>query len=72
MAKMDKNEPSGYGYGNKATMAGNPAADMKSGEQGSAKKGIPNAMTNKTGKDCSFEGGKMSGVCYTHGRKSYQ
>lgn len=72
MAKMDKNEPSGYGYGNKTTMAGNPAADMKSGEQGSAKKGIPNAMTNKTGKDCSFEGGKMSGVCYTHDRKSYQ
>ena len=51
---------------------GNAAADMKSGEQGSAKKGIPNAMTNKTGADKKFEGGKMSGICYTHDRKCYQ
>ena len=72
MAKMDKDQPAGYGYGNKATMSGNPAADMKSGEQGSAKKNIPNAMTNATGKNDCFDGGKMSGVCYTHGRKSYQ
>ena len=42
------------------------------GEQGSAKKGIPNAMTNKTGADKKFEGGKMSGICYTHDRKCYQ
>jgi hypothetical protein len=70
MAKMDKDQPAGYG--NKATMSGNPAADMKSGEQGSAKKNIPNAMTNATGKNDCFDGGKMSGVCYTHGRKSYQ
>ena len=67
---MDKTQPSGYG--NKAKMAGNPAPDMKSGEQGSAKKGIPNAMSNKMsgGNDCT--GGKSSGVCYTHNRKSCQ
>ena len=67
---MDKSQPTGYG--NKAKMAGNPAPDMKSGEQGSAKKGIPNAMTNKmpVGNDCT--GGKSSGVCYTHDRKCYQ
>ena len=67
---MDKSQPTGYG--NKAKMAGNPAPDMKSGEQGSAKKGIPNAMTNKmpVGNDCT--GGKSSGVCYTHDRKSCQ
>ena len=70
MANMDKNQPAGYG--NKVTLPGNPAADMKSGEQGSAKKNIPNAMTNATGKNDCFDGGKMSGVCYTHGRKSYQ
>jgi len=70
MANMDKNQPAGYG--NKVTLPGNPAADMKSGEQGSAKKNIPNAMTNATGKDMDFNCGKMSGVCYTHGRKSYQ
>ena len=72
MAKMNKDQPAGYGYGNNVKMAGNPAADMKSGEQGSAKKNIPNAMTNKTGKDADFNCGKMSGVCYTHDRKSYQ
>ena len=72
MANLNKNQPAGYGYVNKATMAGNPAADMKSGEQGSVKKNIPNAMTNATGKNDCFDGGKMSGVCYTHGRKSYQ
>jgi len=67
---MDKSQPAGYG--NKVKMAGNPAPDMKSGEQGSAKKGIPNAMTNKmpVGNDCT--GGKSSGVCYTHDRKCYQ
>ena len=70
MNHMDKNQPAGYG--NKVKMAGNPAPDMKSGEQGSAKKGIPNAMTNKMpgGNDCT--GGKSSGVCYTHDRKCYQ
>ena len=67
---MDKSQPTGYG--NKVKMAGNPAADMKSGEQGSAKKGIPNAMTNQVGKDYQFKGGKQSGTCYTHGRKSSQ
>ena len=67
---MDKSQPTGYG--NKVKMTGNPAPDMKSGEQGSAKKGIPNAMTNKTGADKKFEGGKMSGICYTHDRKCYQ
>jgi hypothetical protein len=70
MANMDKNQPAGYG--NKVKMAGNPAPDLKSGEQGRAKKGIPNAMTNKmpVGNDCT--GGKSSGVCYTHDRKCYQ
>lgn len=70
MNHMDKSQPTGYG--NKVKMAGNPAPDMKSGEQGSAKKGIPNAMTNKmpSGNDCT--GGKSSGVCYTHDRKCYQ
>ena len=65
---MNKDQPAGYG--NNVKMAGNPAVDMKS--NGSVKNNIPNAMTNKVGKDCSFEGGKMNGVCYTHARKSYQ
>jgi hypothetical protein len=68
MAKMDKDQPAGYG--NNVKMAGNPAPDMKS--NGTAKNNIPNAMTNKVGKDAKFEGGKSSGVCYTHDRKSYQ
>ena len=68
MANLDKNQPKGYG--NDVKMAGNPAPDMKS--NGSVKNNIPNAMTNKVGKDAKFEGGKSSGVCYTHDRKSYQ
>jgi hypothetical protein len=68
MNHMDKSQPAGYG--NKVKMAGNPAADMKS--NGSVKNNIPNAMTNKmpSGNDCT--GGKSSGVCYTHDRKSCQ
>ncbi|NDD52650.1 hypothetical protein EBZ39_02015 [bacterium] len=59
-------------YGNAFMMKGSPAKDMKSGEEGMAKKRIPDAMTNKTGKDMKFEGGRMNGVCYTHDRKSCQ
>jgi hypothetical protein len=58
------------GYGNTAKMAGNPTPDMKS--KGSVKNNIPDAMTNKVGKDEKFEGGKSMGVCYTHDRKSSQ
>jgi hypothetical protein len=59
-------------YGNAFSVKGNPDKDMKSGEQGMAKKRIPDAMTNKTGKDSKFEGGRMEGTCYTHNRKSSQ
>ena len=70
MAQIMKNEPKGYGT--HATMSGNAKASDGTGERGSAMKNIPNAMTNATGKNDCFDGGKMSGVCYTHGRKSYQ
>lgn len=70
MAQMMKNEPKGYGT--HATMSGNPKASDSTGERGSAKKGIPNAMTNATGADKKYDGGRSSGVCYTHDRKSYQ
>jgi hypothetical protein len=70
MANLMKNEPKGYGA--QMSMKGSLASDMKSGEQGMAKKGIPNAMSNKmpAGNECT--GGKSSGVCYTHDRKCYQ
>lgn len=58
------------GYGSSAKLAGNPTPDMKS--NGSVKNRIPNAMTNKMGKDEKFEGGKQEGTCYTHDRKSCQ
>jgi hypothetical protein len=70
MANMMKNEPKGYGT--KATMAGNPKASDSTGEHGSAKKGIPAAKTNMTGADKGFDGGRSSGVCYTHDRKCSQ
>jgi len=53
-------------------MKGNAAASDMSGSQGSAKKGIPAAKTNMTGSDKSFDGGRSSGVCYTHDRKCSQ
>jgi hypothetical protein len=68
MANLMKNEPKGYGA--QVSMAGNAAADMK--KTGMVKNNIPDAMTNKTGKDMKFEGGRMNGVCYTHDRKSCQ
>jgi glycosyltransferase involved in cell wall biosynthesis len=58
MANLDKNQPKGYG--NDVKMAGNPAPDMKS--NGTAKKNIPDAMTNKVGKDAKFEGGKYEPI----------
>ena len=68
MAQIMKNQPKGYGT--HATMKGNPAASDRTGEQGSAKKGIPNAKTNATGADKAFDGGRSSGICYTHDRKA--
>ena len=70
MADMMKNEPKGYGT--TATMKGNAAASDKTGDQGSAKKGIPAAKTNMTGADKSFGGGRSGGVCYSHDRKCSQ
>jgi len=70
MAEIEKNEPKGYGT--HAMMKGNPAASDSTGERGSAKNNIPNAMTNKVGADKKFDGGRSNGVCYTHDRKSYQ
>jgi hypothetical protein len=70
MKNMMKNEPKGYGT--KAMMAGNPKASDNTGTQGSAKKGIPAAKTNMTGADKAFDGGRSSGVCYSHDRKCSQ
>ena len=70
MANLMKNQPKGYGT--TATMAGNPKASDSTGEHGSAKKGIPAAKTNMTGADKAFDGGRSSGVCYSHDRKSSQ
>jgi hypothetical protein len=70
MANLMKNEPKGYGVS--ATMKGNASASDSTGTQGSAKKGIPAAKTNMTGADKAFDGGRSSGVCYTHDRKCSQ
>ena len=70
MAEIEKNEPKGYGT--HAMMKGNPAASDSTGTKGSAKNNIPNAMTNKMGANKNFDGGKSSGICYSHDRKSCQ
>jgi hypothetical protein len=59
-------------YGACVTLPAGVKSSDGSGEQGSVKNNIPNAKTNAVGKDMDFCGGKMSGMAYTHGRKSYQ
>lgn len=59
-------------YGNGFAVPKGVTASDGTGSQGSAKKGIPNAMTNKVGADKKFDGGKTSGVAYVHDRKCYQ
>jgi hypothetical protein len=59
-------------YGNSVVMPKAVTASDKTGSQGHAKKNIPAAKTNATGKDEKYDGGRQSGSCYTHDRKSYQ
>jgi hypothetical protein len=54
------------GYGNTAKMSANPAPDMK---KESMKEKMP---MKKMGMEEKFEGGKSSGLCYSHDRKSSQ
>jgi len=70
MANLMKNEPKNYGVS--SSMSGKVMSSDSTGTQGSAKKGIPAAKTNMTGADKSFDGGRSSGVCYTHDRKCSQ
>ena len=61
-----------YGYGDKAKVKGAEASD-KTGERGGAKNRIPGGKAESTkGKEESYSGGRHSGVCYTHDRKSYK
>ena len=68
----DTMQPKGYGYGNTAKAKGAEASDM-TGERMGAKKGIPGGKSESTaGKEHKYDGGKSSGVCYTHTRAAYK
>lgn len=67
-----KDEMKGYGYGNKAKMAGNPDASDATGERrGRVVNGVAMGKMD-SGSEKTFDGGRSKGMCYTHGRKSYQ
>jgi hypothetical protein len=55
-------------YGNNFKLPSGVAASDKTGEHGSAKNNIPNAKTNDTGSDKKMNGGRKSGIVYTHKR----
>jgi len=69
-----KNEPAGYGFGNQAKISGNPKSSDSTGERKEAliKGMVPKAKENATGENKPFNGGRHSGICYTHSRSNYR
>jgi hypothetical protein len=71
MKNMMKNEPKGYGTHAHDVWQPQPHPTAQVNME-APKKGIPAAKTNMTGPDKAFDGGRSSGVCYTHDRKCSQ
>jgi hypothetical protein len=72
MAEIMKREPKGYGT--HATMKGNPSAADTAGERKGTFKGmVPSGESEMVkGGDKKFDGGRHSGICYTHTRSAYK
>ena len=72
MAEIMKREPKGYGT--HATMKGNPSAADTAGERKGVFKGmVPSGESEMVkGGDKKFDGGRHSGICYTHTRSEYR
>jgi hypothetical protein len=63
------NQPKGYGYGsNSKEPSGVKASDAGGERKGMIKNGIAMGKADATGADKKFDGGRTSGVCYTHSR----
>lgn len=71
--KKDNAEMQPAGYGTSAKAPAGATASDKSGERtGSVKNGVAMGKADAIGADKNFDGGRSKGVCYTHGRTSYQ
>ena len=71
MAEIMKREPKGYGT--HATMKGDAAADTKGTRHNVYKGMVPSGESEMVkGGDKKFDGGKHSGICYTHTRSAYK
>ena len=64
-------QPKGYGTSAKAP-AGATASDMSGERHGKVVNGVAMGKADAMGSKHNFDGGRSSGVCYTHERKSYQ
>lgn len=64
-------QPMGYGTSAKAP-AGATASDNSGERRERIVNGVAMGKADATGPDHKFDGGRSKGVCYTHGRKSYQ
>lgn len=64
-------QPKGYGTSAKAP-AGAAASDKTGERMERVVNGVAMGKADATGPDYKFDGGRSKGVCYTHGRKSYQ
>jgi hypothetical protein len=64
---------SGKGYGTHATMKGDAGAADRAGSRHNVFKGmVPSGKSEMVkGGDHKYDGGKHSGVCYTHSRANY-
>ena len=63
--------PKGYGSGAKAP-AGASASDSSGERRGKIVNGVGMGKADGMGADHKYDGGRAKGVCYTHGRASYQ
>ena len=66
-------EAKNYGFGSNAKEPSGVRASDASGERmEKVRNGIGMGKMDAVGADKKFDGGRSSGVCYTHDRKSYQ
>jgi hypothetical protein len=71
--KKDNAEMQPMGYGTSAKAPAGATASDKTGERMErVVNGVAMGKADATGPDHKFDGGRSKGVCYTHGRKSYQ
>jgi hypothetical protein len=71
MGKMDSSKGAKGASGEKLPK-GATASDMSGERKGKLVGGVAMGMEDATGADKKFDGGKSSGICYTHTRSAYR